>query len=233
MLSSIPRPAWYLLLLLLVPIVPFAIWGEQLETWIEATIQGLDGWLLIGASLLAMVLDIFLPVPSSMIGTMLGTRFAWPVAVGLIWTGMTLGATLGYVLARWWGSALVLRLSSSDELRRLQDLTDKHGPRAIVITRGLPLLAEATVLMFGAAKLPWRRFFPAVGLANLGLALAYGTLGWFGKREGVALWAIYFSVIIPFVSTVVARYCWPARKQLAAVEQDLSTPLEAAKSSKG
>lgn len=220
MANSLPRPVWYLLLLLLVPIVPFVIWGEQLEPWIETTIRDLDGWFLVGASLLAMVVDIFLPVPSSMIGTMLGTRFPWLATVAVIWSGLTMGACLGFVLARSFGAALVLRMSSGEELQRLQDLAAKHGPRALVLTRGLPVLAEATVLMFGAAKLPWRRFFPAVGLANLGLALAYATLGWLGQREGVALWAIYVSILIPLVSTTVARWWWPVR--VANVASDKS-----------
>ncbi len=210
-----------MLLLLLVPIVPFVIWGEQLEPWIETTIRELDGWLLVGASLAAMIVDIFLPVPSSMIGTMLGTRFPWPATVALIWSGLTMGACLGFGLAHWFGAALVLRLSSGEELQRLQDLAAKHGPRALVLTRGLPVLAEATVLMFGAAKLPWRRFFPAVGLANLGLALAYATLGWLGQSQGVALWAIYISILIPATSSFIARWFWPARDK-----HDLQHPLE-------
>jgi uncharacterized membrane protein YdjX (TVP38/TMEM64 family) len=211
MLSSLPRSAWYLLLLLLVPIVPFVIWGDRLEPWIETTIHELNGWLLIGFSLAAMVVDILLPVPSSMIGTMLGTRFPWLATVALIWIGLTLGASLGFGLARWFGAALVLRLSNAEELQRLQDIAAKHGPRALVLTRGLPVLAEATVLMFGAAKLSWRRFFPAVALANLGLALAYATLGWLGHSQGVALWAIYISILIPATSSFIARWFWPAR----------------------
>lgn len=217
--SRLPRTAWYLLLLLLVPIVPFVIWGDQLEPWIETTIRDLNGWLLIAFSLSAMVVDIFLPVPSSMIGTMLGTRFPWPVTVVLIWSGLTMGACLGFVLARWFGAALVLRLSSGEELQRLQDLAAKHGPRALVLTRGLPVLAEATVLMFGAARLPWRRFFPAVGLANLGLALAYATLGWLGQSQGVALWAIYISILIPLISSLIARYWWPVRSKESSTEK--------------
>jgi 3-dehydroquinate synthase len=103
-------------------------------------------------------------------------------------------------------------MSSSDDLRRLQDLAANHGPRALVLTRALPVLAEATVLMFGAAKLPWRQFWPAVLLANLGLAIAYATLGWLGKTEGAALWALYASILIPIVATLAARWWWPARE---------------------
>ncbi len=209
--SPLPRPACYLLLLLLVPIVPFVIWGEQLEPWIESTIRDLDGWLLAGAGIAALVVDILLPVPSSMVGTLLGTRFAWPAAVVLIWVGLTLGATVGFVLARWLGAPLFQRMSSGDDQRRLQDLAANHGPRALVLTRALPVLAEATVLMFGAARLPWRQFWPAVMLANLGLAIAYATLGWLGQTEGAAMWALYASILIPLVGTLVARWWWPAR----------------------
>jgi uncharacterized membrane protein YdjX (TVP38/TMEM64 family) len=214
--SPLPRAAWYLLLLLLVPIVPFVIWGEQLEPWIEATIRDLDGWLLAGAGIAALVVDILLPVPSSMVGTLLGTKFVWPAAVVLIWIGLTLGATVGFILARWLGAPLVQRMSSGDDRQRLQDLAANHGPRALVLTRALPVLAEATVLMFGAAKLPWRQFWPAVMLANLGLALAYATLGWLGQTEGAAMWALYASILIPLVATLAARWWWPARESKVA-----------------
>jgi hypothetical protein len=73
-----------LLLLLLVPIVPFVIWGDELEPWIETTIRDLDGWFLAGAGIAALVVDILLPVPSSMVGTLMGTKFVWPAAVVLI-----------------------------------------------------------------------------------------------------------------------------------------------------
>jgi uncharacterized membrane protein YdjX (TVP38/TMEM64 family) len=164
---------------------------------------------LAGAGILALIVDILLPVPSSMVGTLLGTKFAWPAAVFLIWLGLMLGATVGFALARWLGAPLVQRMCSSDDQQRLQDLAANHGTKALVLTRALPILAEATVLMFGAAKLPWRQFWPAVTLANLGLAIAYATLGWLGQTEGAAMWALYASVLIPLTATFATRWWWP------------------------
>jgi 3-dehydroquinate synthase len=52
----------------------------------------------------------------------------------------------------------------------MDNLGQRFGSGILVITRALPILAEAAVLLMGTVDLPWRQFLPAVMLSNLGIA---------------------------------------------------------------
>jgi poly(3-hydroxybutyrate) depolymerase len=61
---------------LCIPLVPFFIIGEiPGERWLSATDEHAGLFALVGAGLL--IIDIFLPVPSSIVGTMLGARLGF------------------------------------------------------------------------------------------------------------------------------------------------------------
>jgi 3-dehydroquinate synthase len=80
----------------------------------------------------------------------------------------------------------------------------------LIVTRALPILAEAAVLLMGAARLPWRQFLPAIMLSNLGIALVYSILGRLARDRGQLLWAIAVSIALPLLATTMARL-WLAR----------------------
>ncbi|MGC4003586.1 MAG: VTT domain-containing protein [Pirellulales bacterium] len=212
MSHAIPRAAWWLLALLLVPVVPFLIWGDRLEPWVAATIAETDGPALAGGAILAQTSDILLPIPSSMVGTLVGARFSLPTAVLINWTGLMLGAVVGFSLARWCGGAFVRRISDADDLARLELLAERHGPRTLVLTRALPILAEATVLIFGSARMPWRVFLPPVALGNLGIAAIYAALGHWARTENAELWALVASIAVPLAATIAARIFWKSAR---------------------
>jgi hypothetical protein len=84
----------------------------------------------------------------------------------------------------------------------------------LVLSRGVPVLAEATVLLFGMHGLAWRRFLPPVLLANLGLALAYGMFGELAERYHSLPLAMAVAIALP-VLMVAAFRAWTSHKQPA------------------
>jgi len=80
----------------------------------------------------------------------------------------------------------------------------------LVLTRPIPVLAEASVLLMGTTRLEWWRFLVAVGLSNLGIAAAYAALG---NRVQLPV-AIAAAVALPLVSAAVARRLWPGASYL-------------------
>ena len=63
------RPVLLIALVLLVPVLPFLLFGEALETWIRRIIDDhFSVWFII----VILSTDILLPIPSSMISTMGG-----------------------------------------------------------------------------------------------------------------------------------------------------------------
>ena len=67
--------------------------------------------------------------------------------------------------------------------QRSQEIYEKIEHRfsywALVISRSIPLLAEASVLAAGVARLEMKKTFPLLAVANLGLAILYSACGFF------------------------------------------------------
>jgi uncharacterized membrane protein YdjX (TVP38/TMEM64 family) len=210
-MQDLVRWAVAVTLVLLVPIIPFLGFGDALEARIEhwfddslspaATAEIVTG-LLAG--------DILLPIPSSFVSTLAGARLGFLGGTAVIWVGMTAGAMIGFALARTFGRPLAQRLSSPADLRRMEALAEDRGSVVLALTRALPVLAEASVLLFGAIGVPWRKFLPVILLANLGLAAAYAAIGHYAGQEGNLAVALAASIALPLLATTVARRWLPA-----------------------
>jgi uncharacterized membrane protein YdjX (TVP38/TMEM64 family) len=168
-----------LILLCLVIILPFLFWGEALEAHyivLTGDLQRHRGWiLLIQASLLAF--DIVLPVPSSLVSTGCGAAGGLWWGTLASWSGMTLSCLMGYGLGRLLDRGGVMRLMGSGSHRQLERLSRRAGWWIVVITRPVPVLAEAAVLLAGMGEMPLRRFVGMTAAANLGISLLYAAIG--------------------------------------------------------
>ena len=71
--------------------------------------------------------------------------------------------------------------------------------------RGLPVLAEASVLMAGIYRFPQRMFWPPILFANLGVVVAYVALGGISARNGWFPLAVSISLGIPVAFLVMWR----------------------------
>lgn len=199
------RPLLLLTAVLLVPILPFVLFGPALESRMTAW---LDCWVAPRETAMLVIgllsTDILLPVPSSLVSTLGGTRLGWLGGTAASWAGMSLGAVLGFALARYGGRPLALRLSSAEELERMEGLSDRHGPMLLVVTRAVPVLAEACVLWMGLERLAWPRFLAPVLLSNLGISLAYSAFGSVAARYHWLPLAMGLSLALPLVLTMAA-----------------------------
>ena len=195
---------WILLLtlVLLVPIVPFLVFHESVERWVRRWIESPPEPAWIAALVVALLsTDILLPVPSSLVSTLAGGHLK-PLAATLVsWLGLNLGAAFGFWLSRTWGRPLAERLASRTDLERTERLADRYATGALVLTRGLPILAEAMVLWMGIQRLAWRRFWPPVLASNLGLAIGYSALGHYASHQQWLPLAASVSVALPLLAT--------------------------------
>ena len=196
------RPLMLLALVLLVPVVPFLFFGEALDSWIQGII---DENLSASFVILILSTDILLPIPSSLISTMGGMKLGPLVGSLASMVGMTIGASLGYWLARWFGRPLVRRLSRETDLERAEKINNRFGPGMILVTRGVPVLAEATVLLIGMHGLRWRRFLLPMLVSNLILSTGYSLIGYYaGAMEWLWL-ALTASIAIPVILALVVQ----------------------------
>jgi uncharacterized membrane protein YdjX (TVP38/TMEM64 family) len=129
---------------------------------------------LVGAGLL--VVDAVLPVPSALIMVANGALFGVVVGSLLSLVGKLGGAVAGFALGRS-GRGLVDRLIGERERHRGEQLLERWGLLAIVVSRPLPVLAETVVLLAGTSKLRMVPVLLAVLLGSVPEAVAYGLAG--------------------------------------------------------
>jgi uncharacterized membrane protein YdjX (TVP38/TMEM64 family) len=178
---------------LCIPLVPFFIIGELPgERWLSATDANALTFAATGGALLAA--DVLLPVPSSIVGTMLGARLGFGAGALAAFIGMMTGQVLVFALSR--------------RLLRTRAGTLPAAPTlaAVFLSRPVPVLAEAIAIAAGAARLSWREFLLACGAGNLcyatALALNGAKLlghGWSGP-----------GLVLPMLLPVVAWLLWRA-----------------------
>ena len=203
----IPRSLVIMLATLVLMVVPFLFLATPIANWwsrVPAESHDLSWLALLLVVLLAA--DIALPVPSSVVGTYAGARYGVGLATLLIWVGLTLGAIVGYGVGRRGGRWKALQLGEPAEAERMRIWQEKWGAIVIVIVRGLPLLAEASVVLAGVNGLAWKHFFPAVALSNLGLAIAYAGLGHWADQHAWLTTALAIGAGLPLLLAAATRW---------------------------
>ena len=205
------RPLVIIAIVMLVPIVPFVVLGSgfenNLQTWFSTKISPAE---FASAVVLLLASDIVLPVPSSFVSTLAGSRLGIVNATCVSWIGMMIGVFLGFAIARWIGPAVAGRFAATEDLERLQRLSERYGALTLAITRPIPILAEAAILLLGMSKLSWRTFLWITCLSNAAIALVYSILGSLSFEQGHLAMALIASVVLPLVATVITRRLLPA-----------------------
>jgi len=144
-----------ILLAILIPIIPFVVIGELPgQRWLSATDDNAFLFGITGMALLAS--DVLLPIPSSIIGTMLGARLGLLPGFLWCWGGLVLGNGVGYLCGR-----LLLSRFAPETY---------HTPTLLLlfITRPVPVLAEALTFTAGAEKMKPGNFL-LVSIAGNGI----------------------------------------------------------------
>lgn len=205
-MQRVVRPLLLVSLVLIVPIAPFLIWGQSVQQSVERWFYGEHTRSLTGLVVVGLLsLDIFLPVPSSFVSTWGGAKLGSIGGTVASTVGMSIGGILGYVLAGMCGRPLVSRFAAGKDLEQMEQLSRSIGPMLIVVTRALPAVAEATVLLLGLHGLRWRRFWPALVASNFAVAACYSSFGNIASRHEWLPLAFCISLTVPMLLTLLAR----------------------------
>lgn len=203
------KPLLLLAAVLAIPILPFAVFGNEMEAWIETQLHSTLPPTTVALAVVGLLsTDVFLPIPSSVVSTVAGNALGIWGGTAAAWAGMTAGAVVGYVLAKLFGRPLAIWLAGAEEQERIDRLSRRFGPLVLVLARPVPVLAEASVLFLGTTRLGWSAFLLPVALSNLGIAAVYAALG-----QAVPLpYALAASLALPLAAAALARWLWPAPK---------------------
>lgn len=206
------KAAAFLILLFAIPIIPFLWLGESFEQSLLDALQQPRSPIVVSTWVMGLLAaDMFLPVPSSAVITYAGGALGFGLGAIVAWIGLTVGGVGGFWLARLFGEPLARWLSDADDVARVGDFARRHGATAIYLTRALPILAEACILMLGAGRMGWRRFLGPMLISNGLLSLTYAACGaWFRDSSSFPI-AIVASGAVPLIAALVLRRVWNPR----------------------
>jgi uncharacterized membrane protein YdjX (TVP38/TMEM64 family) len=163
-----------------------------------------EGWAW-AVSIVLIWADIVLPIPQTAVIAALGVVYGTLLG-GLVGSlGLITGGLLGYGLMFTSARRLVLRLTRRSSLRRMEDVFERNGAWAIVLTRSFHYsIPEAVVFLAGLAAMPVRKFAVALGLGSVPTAFVFSGIGagW-ADRPIVALTVSY---VLPILLLPVVLY---------------------------
>lgn len=151
--------------------------GFSFEPWARSWMAGA------GAPAAAVVVgllavDIFIPVPSSIVMVLSGAAFGVFWGSVLAFVGSIGGEWLGFELARKYGTRLSTRFIGDDaERRRLNAILLTHGAAAVAVTRALPVVMETMSIVAGLSTMRRGTFLIASAIGTAPIVVIYAYAG--------------------------------------------------------
>ncbi|HSH59595.1 MAG TPA: VTT domain-containing protein [Acidimicrobiales bacterium] len=140
-----------------------------------------------------LVIDVALPVPSSVVMISHGALFGGLVGMALSVVGSLGSFGVGFALGRR-GEPVVMRLVPEEERERADRFLLRWGLFGVVLSRPVPLLAETVSVVAGASPLSWRAAVGAAALGCLPAAAVYAFAG--AATDTFAAGAVIFIAVV-------------------------------------
>ena len=211
--------ATLVIIALLTPIIPFLLLGEQLESWTNECFN--QDWLTESPFFTGLLVigllgsDILLPIPSSMVCTAAGKFFGTFSGSLICWLGLNISTAIGYWTGSLFGWPAARRFCSPESLSAAEKNIQKWGIWPIILLRGFPVLAEASMLIAGIYRFPIKLLFAPVLCANLGVAIGFVALGEISSRYGWFSLAVPISLGIPVAWLVMWLLIWKPKHEVS------------------
>jgi uncharacterized membrane protein YdjX (TVP38/TMEM64 family) len=201
------RP-WIILsvLLLAIILVPFFLFEEGMNARVLSLLRvGAPHAAIAAIVICLLALDVFLPIPSSIVSTAAGAMLGFPIGVMVSTIGMSIGCLLAYVCGWRFGLPLVRRMVSEPDLNQLSAQFHRGTEWTLATMRPVPVLAEASALLAGLFRVPFLSYMVVTGLANAGISAVYCAVGANALHTGSFLLAFGGSILLPGLAIVISR----------------------------
>jgi uncharacterized membrane protein YdjX (TVP38/TMEM64 family) len=189
-------------------LVPFFLFATATETLVFAFLDEAESGVVVAAvAVSALALDVFLPIPSSIISTICGSALGVTMGALVSGLGMSLSCLLGWYFGRRVGRAGAEQLVGERELRRMEQLFIRRGLAAVVICRPVPVAAEASIILAGMSGAALGRLMLVSTLSNLGISLVYATAGALAWESQSFFYALIAAICFPVLCLCLYRLC--------------------------
>jgi uncharacterized membrane protein YdjX (TVP38/TMEM64 family) len=175
---------------------------QRSQTWLD-NYKNQHG-LFAAVSFCILLSDILLPVPSSIVMFVNGAVLGILQGALLSFVASVSGSMLGYAIGRFPGKAINRLLPEKNRLQA-DEAFRKHGPLTIIVTRGIPVLAEAVAITAGLRRM---KAVDCLWLNMAGYApvcLLYAVCGHYSSNKYSFLLAVGASVLVAFLYWMVGR----------------------------
>lgn len=176
------------LILATMVIVPFLIWGSQVEesmslentvSWLRST--GNWAW---AAGIGLLIIDLFLPILGTVVMSALGLVYGWFIGGLLSALGSIAAGLLAYGLAHKLGRKAVLWLTGENGLAEGERLFHgETGGWLVAFSRWMPVLPEVVACLAGITKMPFKRFFAALCAGCFPMGFIFAWIGETGNDQ--------------------------------------------------
>lgn len=184
------------LVVILLVIFPFLLFGQEFEAWAIELTEGNDRWVLVGIGVSLLAFDVVLPVPSSILAILLSARLGTIPGTMAIVSGLTLGSCVGYILGRLSTQLAGTAKAQADGFGRLSNL--RFGILSVAVFRPVPVLAETSSILAGHYRMPFGAFFLVSLLANIAVGVTYALIGHALSPE----WAYLVGMVLVALSII-------------------------------
>ncbi len=175
----------------------------ELQDFVKA--QGALGALIF---VLIYIVTTVLALPGSALTIMAGAIFGSVIGTAVVIVGATIGASLCFLISRYFARDLVLNmLSKNEKFQKLDHLTEKNGYIIVAITRLVPIFPFNLLNYgFGLTKVPFKVYVYWSALCMLPGTILY-VVGAdaisTAIREGTVPWSLLFIVALILAILVV------------------------------
>ena len=179
----------------------------SLRDWID----GLGSWGPV-VFILIYAVAVVAAIPGVALTVIAGALFGSAIGIAVVSIAATLGASLAFLVARYFARDAIARwLSRKETFRRLDEMTETHGATIVALTRLVPIFPFNLLNYgFGLTRVPfwtyvfwsWLCMLPGTVLYVVGAdavtkAVTQGEIPW-GLVLGVAAAAVLLTVLVRF-----------------------------------
>ncbi|MCC0635634.1 TVP38/TMEM64 family protein [Clostridioides sp. ES-S-0190-01] len=135
-------------------------------------------WAPIISFALMILQSIAAPLPAFLITFANAALFGWVNGAILSWISAMAGAAICFVIGRFLGRDVVVKLTSKFALESIDGFFDKYGKHTILIARLLPFISfDLVSYAAGLTSMSFISFFIATGVGQLPATIVYSYVG--------------------------------------------------------
>ena len=151
---------------------------DSIRSWLEGMQSTGAGRVKVAFVLVGLMgLDLFFPVPSSLVMALSGMFYGFAPGTGVAFAASMFTAVLGFGACRLGGHVWVRRIVGEKDIEKVGGWFEAYGVFAILISRPIPMLTEILSCLAGMSAMRTRTFLVATAVGHLPVCAFYSYVG--------------------------------------------------------